>query len=307
VCDVTGNQGFPWPDGKRAAAAITVDFDAESAMLFENPASVDYLNLMSLQWYGPRVGIFRILHLLEARGVRGTFFVPGFTVDRWTDAVRRVHAEGHELGHHGYLHEPLYDLDDRTEEEYLTRGLEAFTKAGLPAPRGFRAPKFRLTFKTPALLARHGFRYDSSLMDSDHPYALAVGPPAPVATIIELPVCWPLDDWAYYGFAPGFTPVSTIHRPESVLAAWVEELDAIADVGGCFVLTIHPFLSGRPARIRALDRLIAHIQAREDIWLTTLGEIADHTASLELDPVVNVAPVHPYPDRLETARPATFQ
>jgi len=115
-----------------------------------------------------------------------------------------------------------------------------------------------------------------------------------------------LDDWAYYGFAPGFTPVSTFQRPESVLAAWLEELDAIADVGGCFVLTIHPFLSGRPARIRAVDRLIAHIQAREDIWLTTLGEIADHTASLELDPVVNVAPVHPYPDRLETARPATF-
>jgi peptidoglycan/xylan/chitin deacetylase (PgdA/CDA1 family) len=304
--DPNGEPHFRWPDGKRAAAAITVDVDAESAMLFENPASVDYLNLMSLQWYGPRVGIFRILRLLEARGVRGTFFVPGFTVERWTDAVRQVHAEGHELGHHGYLHEPLYDVDEKTEEAYLERGLEAFANAGLPAPQGFRAPKFRLTFRTPALLARHGFRYDSSLMDADRPYPLAVAPPAPAPAIIEVPVYWPLDDWAYYAFAPGFTPIATIHRPESVLAAWVEELDAIADAGGCFVLTIHPFLSGRPARMRAVDGLIGHIQSRQDVWLATLGEIADHTASLGLDPVVNVAPVHPYPDRQELPGPASF-
>jgi peptidoglycan-N-acetylglucosamine deacetylase len=307
MSDLTGEPRFPWPDGKRAAAAITVDFDAESAMLFENPASVDYLNLMSMQWYGPRVGIFRILRVLEARGVRGTFFVPGFTVERWTDAVRSVHAGGHELGHHGYLHEPLYDLDEQTEEEYLRRGLEAFANADLPAPRGFRAPKFRLTFRTPALLARHGFRYDSSLMDAERPYMLAVDPPAPAPAIVELPVYWPLDDWAYYAFAPGFTPVSTIQRPENVLAAWMEELDAITAAGGCFVLTIHPFLSGRPARIRAVDRLIENIQAREDVWLTTLGEIADHTASLDLDPVVHVAPIHPYPDTKQTARPAAFK
>ena len=64
---------------------------------------------------------------------------------------------------------------------------------------------------------------------------------------IELPMHWTLDDWNRYNYVPGYAS-SPILRPCEVCAAWGEELEAIVEVGGLFDLTMHPFISGRPAR-----------------------------------------------------------
>ncbi len=52
-----------------------------------------------------------------------------------------------------------------------------------------------MNFRTPGLLARHGFAYDSGMMDSDHPYRHASG-------VVELPMHWSLDDWNRYNYVP---------------------------------------------------------------------------------------------------------
>ena len=68
-----------WPNGSRAAAAFTFDVDAESCVLAHDPAASSRMSLMTHQAYGPRVGVPRLLRLLERQGVTATFFVPGFT------------------------------------------------------------------------------------------------------------------------------------------------------------------------------------------------------------------------------------
>ena len=162
--------GFRWPDGVRAAACFTFDLDAESPILFEHPEAAGWLDVMSHQAYGPRTGVPRILRLLERRGVGATFFVPGYTAERWPAVVRAVRDAGHEIGHHGYLHEGARSApDEATEEAHLLRGLEALDEVAGVRPVGYRAPMWELSYRLPALLARHGFRYDSGLMDADHP------------------------------------------------------------------------------------------------------------------------------------------
>jgi peptidoglycan/xylan/chitin deacetylase (PgdA/CDA1 family) len=125
--------GFHRPDGVRAAACFTFDMDAESPILFEHPEAAGWLDVMSHQAYGPRTGVPRILRLLERRGVRATFFVPGYTAERWPSVVRAVRDAGHEIGHHGYLHEGARSsADEATEEAHLLHGLEALDQS-----RGF--------------------------------------------------------------------------------------------------------------------------------------------------------------------------
>lgn len=68
-----------------------------------------------------------------------------------------------------------------------------------------------------------------------------------------------------------------------MLATWTAELDAMADAGGCFVLTNHPFLSGRPARARALEQLIEHALQQPDVWVASLEDVAA-LAALDLEP-----------------------
>lgn len=66
------NNDFTWPQGHTAAAAFTFDVDAESCVLAHDPTSADCMSLMSHQSYGPRVGVPRILRILERQDVRAT-------------------------------------------------------------------------------------------------------------------------------------------------------------------------------------------------------------------------------------------
>jgi peptidoglycan-N-acetylglucosamine deacetylase len=260
----------PWPEGFRAAAALTFDVDAESVMLASDPSLAARASLMSHQRYGPQAGVPRILRLLAGRGVRATFFVPGYTAEQHPDAVLAIRDAGHEIAHHGYLHELLTGAGEAAEREYLERGLEALDRVAGVRPAGYRAPWWETTDRTLDLLVEYGFSFDSSLFDADLPYVrqLAGGP------ITEIPVSWALDDWEKYAFWPGVTGTGTIERPSRVAGHWWEEVLAYAEEGACCVITMHPFLSGRPARAKALGGLIDQITEHGEIWLAPMGEIA---------------------------------
>jgi peptidoglycan-N-acetylglucosamine deacetylase len=279
-------EAFRWPDGYRAAACFTFDVDAESAILFEHPEAAGWLDVMTHQAYGPRTGMPRILRLLDRQQIRATFFVPGFTAERWPDTVRAIRDGGHEIACHGYLHEGSRLADEATEERRLVRALEALDSVGV-RPVGYRAPNWEASFALPAILAGHGFRYDSSLMDSDWPYRLAVSAEPGAATLVELPVHWSLDDWEPYTYLPGISGTGQIASPADLTARWALELEALVDEGGLFMLTNHPFVSGRASRAAALERLIERARDFDGLWVATCDEIATHTESLDLAPVVH--------------------
>ena len=101
--------------------------------------------------------------MLDRLGLRTTFFIPGWVAETWPDVARSVRDAGHEIGHHGYLHESVRGVDEATEVSYLERGLAALDEVLGVRPIGYRAPSWDMNFRTPGLLARHGFRYDSGL------------------------------------------------------------------------------------------------------------------------------------------------
>ncbi|NIZ92978.1 polysaccharide deacetylase family protein [Kineococcus rubinsiae] len=274
-----------WPDGRRAAAAFTFDVDAESAVLAIDPTSGRRMSVMSHQAYGPLVGVPRLLRLLERHGVRSTFFVPGFTALRHPSTVRDIAAAGHEIAHHGFLHESMVGLDAATEAAALDRGLDALEEVAGVRPVGFRAPMWELNWHTPGLLDERGFLYDSSLMDADVPYELALGPTAPGGrSIVEVPVSWGLDDWEQYCYLPDLSGSGLIEDPAKAVSMWRQEFTALREEGGCFVLTSHPFLSGRPGRAAALEGLVAEVAADPGTWTASLEEIARHVRGLALAP-----------------------
>ncbi|MEX0427368.1 polysaccharide deacetylase [Nocardioides sp. DS6] len=271
---------FTWPDSMRAAAAFSFDVDAESCVLAHDPASSARMSLMTHQAYGPRVGVPRLLRVLERRGVTATFFVPGFTADTYPDMVRRIADGGHEIAHHGYLHEPMQGISAEQEASYLDRGLEALGRLGI-TPAGYRAPWWELNWHSADLLVERGFRYDSSLLDGDVPYRFTGE--SGRGSLVEIPVDWTLDDWEQYAFYPGWTGSGVIESPAKVHEMWLLEAEAQHAEGGCFVLTNHPFISGRPSKAVALERLIADVQAMDGMWVTTLAEIARHAETAVAD------------------------
>ena len=289
--------GFGWPAGVRAAASFTFDLDAESPILFEHPEAAGWLDVMTHQAYGPRTGVPRLLRLLDRQGIRATFFVPGYSAERWPDAVRSIRDAGHEIACHGYLHEGAHSARDVPDEERrLLRALEALDAVAGVRPIGYRGPMWELTYDTPALLVKHGFRYDSGLMDADHPYRLAVSSEPGAGSLVELPSHWGLDDWEPYVYLPGISGSGVIASPAEVVARWTLELEALVEDGGLFMLTNHPFVSGRASRAAGLERLVERAKAIDGLWIATAGEIAAHVETLDLPPVVHRPPDRPSGD-----------
>jgi peptidoglycan/xylan/chitin deacetylase (PgdA/CDA1 family) len=279
-----------WRNGAAAVAVLSFDVDAESAILAAGRGYADHAMVMTHQAFGPRVGVPRLLALLADYGLRATFFVPGLTAERYPATVAAILEASHEVGHHSYSHRSAVDLGEAGEREDFERALAALDAVGV-RPRGHRAALWEASWRTPALVAEYGLAYDSSLMDADTPYRLRT----PAGEIAELPPHWGLDDWEQYAFLPRPEIGSVVQSPLHVAQMWIHELDAMRRHGALFVLTCHPFLSGRAGRTEALRMLIEAGLERGDVQFATCEEVAarDLGEARELTPVVADPAVYP--------------
>lgn len=274
-----------WLGDAAALVVLTFDVDGETPVLAAGEQYETHLSTMSHQAYGPKVGLPRILAMLERRGLPATFFFPGLTAERWPGAVERVLSAGHEVALHGYTHRTPTTLAPDEQLAELERGMAALARAGA-RPTGYRAPLWSTTAVTLEALGAHGLRYDSSLFDDDRPYLLDT----PSGRLAELPVHWALDDWEQYVYVPEPDLGHTINRPSTVAQLWTEELDAMRSTSSLCVLTCHPFASGRPSRVAAIERFIDFAEGCGDVAFVRADAVAERLLATPDDELAGERP-----------------
>jgi peptidoglycan/xylan/chitin deacetylase (PgdA/CDA1 family) len=263
-------------EGSGCTAILSFDVDAESPILAHDRAYAQHAMVMTHQAFGPLVGVPRLLTLLADYGLQGTFFVPGVTAERYPGTVETILAGGHEVAHHSHSHVSAVDMSPEEEREDFERALAVLQGLGVEV-RGHRAAMWEATWRTAAIVAEHGLIYDSSLMDDDRPYVLETG----AGDIAELCPFWGLDDWEQYAFLPRPPIGSLLRSPVVVADMWIHELDAMRRYGSLFILTCHPFLSGRAGRVEGLRKLIEAGLERGDVRFTTCREVAEEALADE--------------------------
>jgi peptidoglycan/xylan/chitin deacetylase (PgdA/CDA1 family) len=265
---------------------VCLSFDFDAISLWIGPMGAKSPSMISRGEFGA-VGLIRILRLLEREAIPATFFVTGHTAETYPTQTRAIAEAGHEIGHHGYLHENPIDLSLEDEERVLLRGLAALDAVTGVRPVGYRSPSWDNSPNTIDLLLKYGFRYESSLMADDFtPYWARTGdvidPDGPyrfgqTADLVELPVSWLLDDFPHFEYirlpnrvSPGLSAASKVEE------IWRDEFDfMMRDVpGGVFTLTMHPQVIGRGHRVLMLERLITHFR-ESGAQFSTLSAAAD--------------------------------
>ena len=253
----------------RHLVCLTFDFDALSLWIARGMMTPTPIS----QGEFGAVGAGRILALLEAHRISATWFIPGHTLETYPELCTRIHAAGHEIGHHGYTHEAPTKLTREAEEAVLARGSEAIRRiTGAPAA-GYRSPAWDLSPHSVDLLLAHGFTYDSSMMASDYtPYyarrgdvitadqPAQFGAPTP---LIEMPVSWSLDDFPHFEYLWTATHLQEgLRRTEDVLANWLDDFRYLTQTQdwGALTLTFHPQVIGRGHRMLLLERLIVELE-----------------------------------------------
>lgn len=259
---------IPWPNGAQIAVMLTFDVDAETLWLSRDPENANRPGVLSQGTYGPKVGVPKILETLEDSGVKGTFFVPGWTADHHTQRIEMIVKDGHEVGHHSYSHK--WVTEPQAEIEEMEKGLEALKRTVGVVPKGYRSPAGESSTNLMRLLNKHGFLYDSSLLDDVMPYRHKL--PDGAAGPIEIPWHWSLDDAPYALFSiKNPRPIMT---NEHILSIFKAEFLELYKWGGVFNATFHPQVIGRPSRIAMLRELIRWIQGFPNVWFATGTEVA---------------------------------
>ncbi|WP_337269670.1 polysaccharide deacetylase family protein [Oryzifoliimicrobium ureilyticus] len=266
-----------WPNGAKSALFIGFDVDAETAWIGNNPSNVERMVTTSHGGYDARVGIAKIVELMDELSLPATFFIPGWTALAHSAQCEAILKAGHEIGHHGYIHKcpDREKLDEAFEE--IDRGYEALRQALGVRPVGYRAPSGENFPELLAYLAKSGMRYSSCFRDDILPYRHAEH--GGERGLIEIPVNFAFDDWNF-----GMTS-RTSSRPifgrETVLQMWIDEFEATHAWGGITTLVLHPQVSGRPMRWHLLCDFLRYVQAKSDVWIAMGEEIADHFEALE--------------------------
>ena len=271
------------PSGKKCAVVLSFDFDAMSAFVLRGETTP---TLISRGEFGARVGVPRILDLLDKYNIKSTFFIPGWTVDTYPEITKKIYDKGHEIAHHTYCHENVATLTYNDELALLEKAMGSIKRITGEAPVGNRSGGFNVSNNTVQFLLDHDFLYDSTQMADDfHVYKCRVGDKGsptepwkfgPETRIIEIPISWVIDDWPLYEFNrhPNLNP--GLHTPSQVYEIWSAEFDYMYKnvPSGVYTITMHPFVSGRAHRLMNLERLIQYMIGHPGVWFCRGVDIA---------------------------------
>jgi peptidoglycan/xylan/chitin deacetylase (PgdA/CDA1 family) len=258
------SRGFP--------LMLTFDLDAETMWTGRDPANAKRPILMSQGAYGWKVGMPRVLALLDRYAIKSTFFIPGEVAERQPDLVRDVVARGHEVAHHSYSHRWIVNLQPEEEREEMRKGMEILTALTGSRPRGWRSPAAEFSSITLDLIKEYGFDYSSNFFDDDSPYLLEIG--GERTDIVELPFRWVLDDAPFFQYSI-VLPGRTLQAPSAVLEAWKSEFDVLYAEDRMMMVGMHPEIIGQPSRIKVLEGLIEHALAHPNVWIDRCDRISD--------------------------------
>ncbi len=270
-----------WPDEARLSLSVVVtleqmewappDGSYQAANLAGGSAArpfPDYARI-SHREYGHRVGIYRVLDVLESHGIRPTIAMDALTASNYPYLVQHCLERGCEIIGHGVSVSRMITSKMSEEEErgYIRESLDALTEATGVAPVGWMGPEYGESERTPGLLGEAGIRYVCDWANDEQPYPLKTT----AGELFALPVMLELDDVV----AMAHRKV-TVERYATLLREGFDEMyDDGTGNGRSLVLSLHPWLIGQPFRIGSLDSALGHMMRRQGVWAASGSEVVE--------------------------------
>ena len=270
-----------WPNGARVALCIIVNLEQiewlppQDAVIPPSavrwgpyPATYD-VHELSLHEYGNRVGIFRVMDVLDRHNVVATVAIDALTAERSPFLVEQCLQRGWELIGHGYSFARIISerMSEDEERAYIRRCLKAIKDTSGEQPVGWHGADYGESTRTPTLLAELGVRYVCDWPNDEQPYRMEV----PAGELISLPITFELDD-VYMLRERG---VSVQSWRLMAIEAFERLYQDGKTTGRLFVLNLHPYLIGQPFRIKYLDEVVRHAVSRAGVWKATGRDIVD--------------------------------
>ncbi|MBI4331346.1 MAG: polysaccharide deacetylase family protein [Chloroflexi bacterium] len=260
---------FTLPSDARVAVWVSVNveyFDIGKPFA-PGPSHVPDIRAYSFRDYGPRVGIWRLMEVLDRHNVIPSVPLNSAVCDHYPLIVEEGKKQGWEFMGHGISNsQTLAGLTEEQERQVIHTSIERLAQALGHSPKGWRSPGLVETFNTPDILAAEGIKYLSDWANDDQPYPLKVKK----GELIALPNSMATSDMQVF--------THEYKTPEQFFEIIRDQFDTLYEEGAAqprlLGVSLHPFAIGLPFRIGALDKILRYLKSRDRVWFATGWEIA---------------------------------
>jgi len=267
-----------WPNGKKIAVSVTVMFETWSANAAPNysvqtthlkSGTVDYA---SKAWstYGGRVGVWRLIRLLDRLQIPGTFFTNARCAEEYPDAVKQIVKSGHDLGGHAYTQDQLLaymSLED--QQKTIRNSIDLLESCGGKKVSGWGSPVVAFTPETAGFLAQAGLKWTCDVTYADLPIRIHT----PHGVIAGVPTADFSDNRVMRA------------SPRDLYDAYKGTFDYLSENEpmSLLVLVIHCQFGGRPLMTAMVEEILKYIGKSPDVWFARHAELADWALASGVD------------------------
>jgi peptidoglycan/xylan/chitin deacetylase (PgdA/CDA1 family) len=215
--------------------------------------------------YGMRVGFWRLYEALATRKLKASFAVNGSCIDLYPEACDAALSAGWDFVGHGWVQRPMHKVEN--QKEAIEATIAAIKKCTGKPPRGWESPGLTETDETLDLLAEAGIEYVCDWCLDDQP----VGLKTRKGEVVAVPYTLEVNDVAIYAVAQ--------HSSDEIYKRGRDQFDRLYQEGAkiprVMAISVHPYLTGAPHRIKYLEMLYDHILGHKDVVQWTGADICD--------------------------------
>jgi len=272
---------YEWPNGTKLAVYVAMNIEAFSygegkGAAIAPPEQAMSHSIYSWRDYGNRIGFWRLMDMFDDLQIPVQHQLNTAIYDECPDIPARIRSRNDEFLGHGYTNsEEQGGLSEQKEKDLIAECTATITKHEGKAPTGWMSPWLSNSETTMDLLQEAGYRYVMDWTMDDQPIWIKtrggkiLSMPYPVEANDNRGIVW------YRYTSSEFT--------DMLIDNFDEMLEQTQRDGHPLVcpISLHPFVVGRPYRIRQLRRALEHILKYKDrIWLTRPGDICQHIETL---------------------------
>jgi allantoinase len=234
-----------WPNGARVALWVIPNiehflFDRPAARISGGPVAPSP-DVMNYSWrdYGVRVGIWRMMEVMQRHGVRGTVALNSDVCSEYPRIIEEGKRLGWEWMGHGITNSiRIGDQSEAEQRELVKESVTVITKSVGKKPRGWLSPGLTETVNTLDYLAENGIEYVGNWVNDEQPYPMKVK----TGSMISMPYSSELND---------IPALLSLHQsPERFGQMICDQFDVLyedgAKTGRVMSICLHPFLTGHP-------------------------------------------------------------
>jgi peptidoglycan/xylan/chitin deacetylase (PgdA/CDA1 family) len=261
-----------WPDGARVALWVipNIEFFALNEKIPGGTGRIPDVSAWAKRDYGNRIGVFRLMEVMARYGIRGTVALNADLCDHHPQIIEKAVALGWEfMGHNESNTRRLNEIPPEDEQRTVMATLDRIERATGVRPAGWLGSGLQETWHSLDHLAAGGVRYVADWVNDDQPYVMAL---ENGRSLVSLPYSTDINDKPAYE--------REFRSPDEFASMITRQFDMLykegAESGRVMAIALHPYLSGVPHRIGALDAALDHICRHDGVWRATGSEIVEH-------------------------------